>query len=111
MISENHIAATGISIKYEPAQIDSVIQLVNDLIQRFNIERKIPNNYMDYYGIKLKDFNGVIGHVNVRDDKTDPLPDDNYWKAVINGCNLQIVDIGGTAPQAPHLSGHLRLLN
>ncbi len=87
--------------QYEPAQIDSVINLVNELLQKYNIERKIPRNYMDYYGMKLKDFKGVIGHVNVRDDKTDPLPDDHYWKRVINECNLQLVDVGGTAPQAP----------
>ncbi|RPI72064.1 MAG: N-acetylmuramoyl-L-alanine amidase [Ignavibacteriales bacterium] len=89
--------------KYEKAQVDSVIELVNHLLQTFNIERKIPSNYMDYYGPKLKHFNGVIGHVNVREDKTDPLPDDNFWKRVINECHLQVTQIEqAVAHPLPH---------
>jgi hypothetical protein len=73
--------------------------LVNYLIQTFNIERKIPRNYLDYYGTKLKNFNGVIGHVNVREDKSDPLPDNEFWNIVIKECQLQLTDINGTTPQ------------
>ncbi len=83
--------------KYEPEQIDSVIQLVNYLCDSFGIERKIPVNYMNFYGEQLKDFKGVIGHVNVRLDKSDPLPDKQFWQSVITGCNLQLVDIASQA--------------
>jgi hypothetical protein len=79
--------------KYEPAQIDSVVKLVNHLFDKFNIERNVPKNYLEYYGEKLEDFNGIIGHVNVRTDKSDPLPDKNFWERVITDCNLNTVSI------------------
>jgi hypothetical protein len=83
--------------KYESAQIDSAVQLVNYLLSTFNIEKKIPARYMEFYGQKLKNFNGVIGHVNVREDKSDPLPDENFWKRIINECGLQLTEINGSA--------------
>lgn len=94
--------------KYEKAQVDSLIELVNHLLVRFNIERKIPSNYMEYYGPRLKYFNGVIGHVNVREDKTDPLPDDSFWKRVINECHLQLVNVEqAVAHPLPHMENGL----
>ena len=82
--------------KYEPAQIDSVVQLVDSLLTTYNIERKMPQKYMEYYGQNLKDFRGVLGHVNVREDKSDPLPDNSFWQRVMNDCNLQLIEIGET---------------
>jgi hypothetical protein len=89
--------------QYEKTQIDSVIQIVNHLCDSFNIERRIPSDYKNYYGDKLKDFKGVIGHVNIREDKTDPLPDDLFWQRVITECNLQKIDfdLKSVSPQAP----------
>jgi hypothetical protein len=82
--------------KYEAAQIDSVVQLVDSLLTTYNIERNIPKNYIGYYGQNLKDFRGVLGHVNVREDKSDPMPDNSFWQRVINDCHLQLIDIGST---------------
>jgi hypothetical protein len=82
--------------KYETAQIDSVVQLVDSLLTTYNIERRIPKNYLEYYGQSLKDFRGVLGHVNVRQDKSDPLPDNSFWQRLINDCHLQLIDIGAT---------------
>jgi N-acetyl-anhydromuramyl-L-alanine amidase AmpD len=79
--------------KYEPAQIDSVINLVNHLCDKFNIERKIPKDFLAYYGEKLENFNGIIGHVNVRKDKSDPLPDKKFWERIINECKLVKINI------------------
>ncbi|MCX6151102.1 MAG: N-acetylmuramoyl-L-alanine amidase [Ignavibacteriales bacterium] len=87
--------------KYEPKQIDSVVQLVNQLTQTFNIEKKIPRNYTAFYGQQLKDFKGIIGHVNIREDKSDPLPDNSFWQRVINECGLQLVDVTATSPGLP----------
>ncbi len=87
--------------KYENEQIDSVIQLVNYLCSEFSIERKIPSNYMDYYGDKLKDFKGIIGHVNVREDKSDPAPMELFWKRVINECKLQIANLNSLSGSNP----------
>jgi len=84
--------------KYETKQIDSVVQLINHLCDTFAVERKIPSDYKYYYGDKLKDFKGVIGHVNVRDDKSDPLPDDSFWQRIINECSLQTVDLNSKKP-------------
>jgi hypothetical protein len=79
--------------KYETKQVDSVIQLVNHLCDTFGIDRKIPSDYMGYYGKKLKDFKGVIGHVNIREDKSDPAPDNSFWQRIITECNLATVNI------------------
>lgn len=78
--------------KYEQKQIDSVVQLVNYLCDNFNIERKLPVDYMNFYGDQLKNFRGIIGHVNVRLDKSDPAPDKSFWQNIIAGCNLQLID-------------------
>jgi hypothetical protein len=80
--------------KYEPAQIDSVIKLVNHLCNKFNIEKNIPKNYLEYYGENLEDFKGIIGHVNVRSDKSDPMPDKNFWEKVIADCGLTKTVVG-----------------
>ena len=75
--------------KYDPAQLDSLIALIDDLCTRFTIERKVPANPFDYHGEALKDFKGIIGHTMVRKDKTDPLPDITLWNQIINNCRVQ----------------------
>jgi len=82
--------------RYEDAQVDSVIALVNDLCQDFTIKKQLPQNYPDFYGERLTEFEGVIGHAMVRRDKSDPAPDDAFWQRVINECGLQLVEPGET---------------
>jgi hypothetical protein len=78
--------------KYEPAQIDSLSELINDLCNQFNISKDTPHDPFKYYGEKLKDFKGIIGHSMVRQDKSDPAPDQSLWDTLKTNCNLQNVD-------------------
>lgn len=79
--------------KYEPAQVDSLIELMNQLIGRFGIDKKVPEDKLKYYGQEMKNFNGVIGHTMVRKDKTDPIPDLSFWNRVSGDCGLTDVTI------------------
>ena len=89
--------------KYEKVQVDSLIQLINELCPRFGIERKVPDKVLAYYGDLLTGFQGIIGHTMVRKDKSDPAPDMEFWSRVINECGLvKTSDLGG-APAAPRL--------
>lgn len=78
--------------KYETAQIDSLTELINDLCSQFNITKHTPNDHYKYYGETLQDFNGIIGHTMVRQDKSDPAPDQSMWDTLISECALQMVD-------------------
>ena len=78
---------------YEPKQIDAVIKLIKHLIHKFNIEKKIPLDYLGFHDKKIMNFNGIIGHVNVRRDKSDPAPDVGFWETVITECKLDKVAI------------------
>lgn len=80
--------------QYKKAQVDSVIALVNHLCDTLEIKRQIPKNYLKFHGQDLKNFEGVIGHIHVRTDKTDPIPDNQFWERVINGCGLARVEVG-----------------
>lgn len=82
--------------KYEDAQVDSVVALINDLCQEFNIKKQLPTDYLDYHGSILADFEGIIGHVNVRADKSDPAPDDAFWGRIINDVGLQLVNLNNS---------------
>ena len=79
--------------KYEDEQINSVINLINHLCQTFPIPKKLPENFLEYYGKKLIDFEGIIGHTMVRSDKSDPAPDNNFWQRIITECKLEKVKI------------------
>lgn len=79
--------------KYEPAQVDSLIELINDLFDKFEIERRVPENYFEYYGNNLKDFKGIIGHVMVRKDKSDPAPDMSVWERIIDQSEVEKMNI------------------
>jgi hypothetical protein len=65
--------------RYEPAQLDALGRLVDDLCSRFPIPRRYPDRPCDYYGDTLAEFEGVIGHAMVRSDKSDPAPDPALW--------------------------------
>ena len=82
--------------KYEPAQVDSLINLIKDLLGKFNIEKKVPKDKLAYYGKKLKNFNGIIGHTMVRSDKSDPAPDLNMWSKIVKECDLTEIDSNNT---------------
>lgn len=78
--------------KYETAQVDSLTELINDLCNQFKIPKQTPNDHYKFYGETLKDFKGIIGHTMVRQDKSDPAPDQSMWDTLISGCSLQTVD-------------------
>lgn len=85
--------------KYEPAQIDTLISVANELFDRFNIPRRVKADSTKYYGEQLKDFEGIIGHVMVRQDKTDPAPMPELWQRLRDECHLQIDDDGESQDQ------------
>lgn len=76
--------------KYEPEQVDSLVKLINQLCDEFDISRRVQADQMKYYGEKLKDFEGIIGHTMVRRDKTDPAPVPELWERLIAECDLQV---------------------
>jgi N-acetyl-anhydromuramyl-L-alanine amidase AmpD len=65
---------------YERPQVDALIHLLDDLLTRFAIPRRRPAHPLDFHGEALEHFSGVIGHTMVRDDKSDPIPDDGLWR-------------------------------
>ena len=83
--------------QYEPAQIDSLVQLINHLCDTFPIPRRVPSRFLDFYGEDLAEFEGIIGHTMVRKDKTDPLPDVTLWNRIVRDCGVSAVDLRPTA--------------
>jgi hypothetical protein len=75
--------------RYEPAQIKSLHNLVDELCTRFAIPRQYPEQPFEYYGDRLAGFQGVIGHAMVRSDKTDPAPDPSLWQALETAAGLK----------------------
>jgi hypothetical protein len=78
--------------KYEPAQIDSLCALINQLCDQFTIPRVTPDQHFKFYGEKVSNFNGIIGHTMVREDKSDPAPDRSMWNTLIEKCSLQKIN-------------------
>lgn len=58
--------------QYEPQQISSVMELVNHLCTKHNIQRTMQSNLWEANSHNLK--NGIITHAQVRADKTDVHP-------------------------------------
>ncbi|HLB37179.1 MAG TPA: N-acetylmuramoyl-L-alanine amidase [Gemmatimonadales bacterium] len=79
--------------RYEPAQLDALGRLVDDLCGRFSIPRVYPDKPFVYYGEALAAFEGVIGHAMVRSDKSDPAPDPRVWKTLEKLAGLQPVPV------------------
>jgi hypothetical protein len=91
--------------RYEPVQIDRLVSLVGFLCDTYSIERKVPYPTIDYYGERLADFKGIIGHAMVRREKSDPAPDLTVWDRLITELKLRPVSIPkAPQPQAIHLS-------
>ncbi len=80
--------------RYEPAQIDSLCTLVNELCARFGIPRRAPRPFIEHHGEALADFEGIIGHAMVRPDKTDPIPDLALWDRLARDCGVAPFDAG-----------------
>jgi len=74
--------------EYEPAQIDSLVALINFLCDTYSIERRVPHPPLDFYGDRLVDFKGIIGHAMVRSDKNDPAPKKSLWERLTDECRL-----------------------
>lgn len=81
--------------RYTNAQTAALIELIDELCEEFGIPRRVPAGFLDFYGEELEDFEGVIGHTMVRSDKTDPLPDESFWRAVAHACGLERTTVGG----------------
>ncbi len=91
--------------RYEAAQLEALGRLVNQLCERFEIPRQSPSRPFDYYGDELIRFEGVIGHANVRRDKTDPAPTMTLWNALHNHAGVRpVVITPPVLPGAPTLS-------
>jgi len=86
--------------RYEPAQIDSLVQLMDDLLVRFAIPRRRPDRPLDFHGEALERFAGVIGHAMVREDKSDPAPDIALWDRLARDLGVAAPP-AGSAPAAP----------
>lgn len=85
--------------RYEPEQVDSLVELINHLCDEYDIPRRVQAEPTRYYGKQLKNFEGIIGHTMVRRDKSDPAPDPELWERLIDGCNLEVV--GSESEQDP----------
>jgi hypothetical protein len=79
--------------RYRPEQLQALGGLVDDLCDRFAIERVYPEQPFLYYGEKLESFRGVIGHAMVREDKSDPTPDPELWQTLETMAGLQPVAV------------------
>ncbi len=82
---------------YERAQVDSLIRLMDDLLTRFAIPRRRPASPLDFHGEVLEKFTGVIGHAMIRNDKSDPNPDDALWRRL----EAEIRVVGPQSAPAP----------
>ncbi len=81
---------------YEPAQEKALYNLVKHLCEQHSIPKKcVEQKESTLFDEKFFDFNGILGHCNVREDKTDPNPFFRYdqLQAFLNG-----VDLGEAVP-------------
>lgn len=82
--------------RYEDAQIASLGRLVDDLCTRFAIPRQYPDPLFDYYCDALARFSGIIGHSMVRQDKSDPAPDQRPWDALVSLASAKPIPVVST---------------
>jgi hypothetical protein len=80
--------------RYEEAQLDSLMELIDKLCGDFNIPREAPDEPLSFYGDALARFQGIIGHSMVRADKSDPSPDGSLWDRISTDCGVTPVAIG-----------------
>ena len=85
-------------MRYPDEQVEALVELIDDLCERFDIPRRVPSDFLKFYGEDLADFEGIIGHTMVRLDKYDPNPDTDFWQHIVDACRLTSVDIGEGQP-------------
>lgn len=79
---------------YDDKQIDALIALLNKLFNKFDIPRVRPRDYdYCYREDDIKNFEGLISHCNVRQDKSDVIPDPDFWSRLDKGCGLKYTDL------------------
>ena len=91
-------------MRYPDAQVDALIELIDHLCDRFDIPRRVPSDFLKFYGEDLADFEGIIGHTMVRMDKYDPNPDVDFWQRIVDACGLTPVDIVERSARRPHMT-------
>lgn len=77
--------------QYEPEQIQSLYGLVKKLCEDFSVPKRcIEQNSSTQFSERFFDFNGILGHCNVRTEKTDPHPRFRFdhLQAFLDGADL-----------------------
>jgi len=80
---------------YEPAQVAALIMLLEALFRKYpHIPRQMPGDPAKFYGPqKMDTFRGIIGHVHVRAEKSDPYPDPTLWALLQKALKLTTVNL------------------
>lgn len=86
--------------RYEEPQVAALLELIDGLCAQFQIPRRAPDRFFDFYGEPLADFEGIIGHTMVREDKSDPAPVQQLWDRIVAACGVQPVTVGQPAERA-----------
>jgi hypothetical protein len=86
---------------FDPAQLDSLVDLVCHLCDTFAIPKRVPGGFLHYYGEDLADFQVVIGHSMVRRDKSDPAPMGALWERLVFECGLAPTAVTPRPRQGP----------
>lgn len=82
---------------YSPQAIESVIQLVDNLLTLYSIPRQTPADHLSADAVAYREFRGVLGHHQLRPDKTDVHPG-FPWQELIDRCRLDLFGPGFVAP-------------
>lgn len=83
--------------RYEEAQVVALLGVIDSLCNQFGIKRQAPSRFFELYGEPLADFEGIIGHTMVRQDKSDPAPMQQLWDRIVSSCGVQPVGVGQPA--------------
>lgn len=74
---------------YTPSQVDSVIALVDHLCNVFAVPRQTPAHHLEA-SRELWNFRGILGHHQLRADKSDLHPG-FPWERLVSECSLDLV--------------------
>ena len=74
---------------YSDVQIKAIIGLVNILCEQFKIPRRTPANHFDADD-SYRQFAGILGHHQLRPDKSDVHPG-FPWQKLVEACRLELV--------------------
>ena len=79
---------------YDDTQVTALIKKLNELFDEHDIPRVRPMDYgYTYREDDIKDFEGLLGHVNVRSDKSDPIPDPEFWARIDKECGIKKMEL------------------